>query len=163
MTSPKIRTFCLTIAVAVIFAAPSYYAMRSRHLAVQHSDGAFCWILPGADGPQTLGHVREMHLSLSPPNALGFWGDVIKLTRRGIYTRPHFAIAIPQPANREASRLLAWSYSEIDYYDLSERASVLGIVWFPEDCASLLAIPLLASGPQIVSPVNNALRPVRSE
>jgi len=85
------------------------------------------------------GHIREMHLSLSPPNALGFWGNVIKRTRRGIYTRPHFAIAIPHPANQEASRLLAWSYNQTDYYDLSERASALGVACFPKDCASLLA------------------------
>ena len=134
-----IKSIYLLISVLVVFGLPYHYSYKSQKLANTYAEGPFCWILPGADGPPLRGHVREMHLSLSPPNRLVFWGDIIKRTRRGIYTLPHFAVAIPTPAPQAASRLLGWSYTERDFYDLSEKASVLGIVWFPDDCATLIA------------------------
>ena len=92
-----IKSIYLLISVLVVFGLPYHYSYKSQKLANTYAEGPFCWILPGADGPPLRGHVREMHLSLSPPNRLVFWGDIIKRTRRGIYTLPHFAVAIPTP------------------------------------------------------------------
>lgn len=133
-----IKIVIALIALMVVIGLPLKYSLQSQNLAESYSKGAFCWVLPGADGPQKFGHIREMHLSLSPPSAFGFWTDAIERVGRGIYTLPHFAIAIPQPELMDGSRLLGWSYGENDYYDISHRASVLGIFWFPDDCAALL-------------------------
>ena len=135
------RIALFLIAVLVVFGVPYYYSAKAQKLAQSYSNGPFCWVLPGADGPQVTGQVKAMHLSLTPPGTFGFWGDTVKRLGRGIDTPPHFAIAIPEASSINNSRLLGWSYGTGDYYDLSEKASVLGLFWFPDDCAKLLAAP----------------------
>lgn len=134
----KAKLVALFGTMFVFLGVPYSYATKAERLAENHADGPFCWVLQGADGGQDNGHIRLLRLSSSQPSMLQFWTHAALSLTNGGDTLPHFAIAIPTPKTPGSSRILGWSYKTGAYYDLSEKASVLGIFWFADDCATFL-------------------------